>query len=224
MDKKYKIISIDLQKNLVEFLDEIQFDAAANTDNESMQRINFCSYAIKELLNSVSAPKSFVMTVNAGAISEEHWIQDPKIGGGRIIGEACHFIDLLLFLAGVPIEKYDRISMQSLSSDTVSLQLGFADGSIGTIHYLSNGNKAFPKERLEVFAGGQVLQLDNFRKLTGFGWPNFRKMNLWQQNKGQKNCVKTFVSAIEKRSPAPIAFEEILEVSRISIELSEISV
>ena len=179
---------------------------------------------IKELLNSVSAPKSFVMTVNAGAISEEHWIQDPKIGGGRIIGEACHFIDLLLFLAGVPIEKYDRISMQSLSSDTVSLQLGFADGSIGTIHYLSNGNKAFPKERLEVFAGGQVLQLDNFRKLTGFGWPNFRKMNLWQQNKGQKNCVKTFVSAIEKRSPAPITFEEILEVSRISIELGEISV
>jgi len=176
---------------------------------------------IKELLNIVSAPKSFVMTVNAGAVSEEHWINDPKVGGGRIIGEACHFIDLLRFLAGVPIERYERIEMQSLLRDTVSLQLRFADGSIGMIHYLTNGNKAFPKERLEVFAGGQVLQLDNFRKLTGFGWPNFRKMNLWQQNKGQKNCVKTFVSAIETGGPAPIAFEEILEVSRVSIELGE---
>lgn len=179
---------------------------------------------IKELLNGVSGPKYFVMTVNAGAISAEHWTQDPKIGGGRVIGEACHFIDLLRFLAGVSVEKSQRIAMESLSSDTVTLQLGFADGSIGTIHYLSNGNKAFPKERLEVFTSGRVLQLDNFRKLTGFGWPNFTKMNLWRQNKGQKACAKSFVSAVEIGGPAPIEFEEILEVSRISIELGGIGV
>jgi predicted dehydrogenase/threonine dehydrogenase-like Zn-dependent dehydrogenase len=179
---------------------------------------------IKELLNGVSGPKYFVMTVNAGAILAEHWTQDPKIGGGRVIGEACHFIDLLRFLAGVSVENSQRIAMESLSSDTVTLQLGFADGSIGTIHYLSNGNKAFPKERLEVFTSGRVLQLDNFRKLTGFGWPNFTKMNLWRQNKGQKACAKSFVSAVEMGGPVPIAFEEILEVSRISIELGGIGV
>lgn len=179
---------------------------------------------IKELLNGVSGPKYFVMTVNAGAILAEHWTQDPKIGGGRVIGEACHFIDLLRFLAGVSVENSQRIAMESLSSDTVTLQLSFADGSIGTIHYLSNGNKAFPKERLEVFTSGRVLQLDNFRKLTGFGWPNFTKMNLWRQNKGQKACAKSFVSAVEMGGPVPIAFEEILEVSRISIELGGIGV
>lgn len=175
---------------------------------------------MKQLLNGVTGPKTFVMTVNAGAIPADHWTQDLEVGGGRIIGEACHFIDLLRFLAGVPISGYQRMGMDSPTKDTVSLQLCFADGSIGTVHYFANGNKAFPKERLEVFASGRVLQLDNYRKLTGFGWPNFRKMNLWRQDKGQKACAKAFVEAIEGSAPVPIPFDEIFEVSRISIELA----
>jgi predicted dehydrogenase len=94
---------------------------------------------------------------------------------GGIIGEACHFIDLLRFLAGVPMTYWLRLSMDSPTQDTVSLQLGFVDGSIGTVHYFANGTKAFPKERLEVFAADRVLQLDNYRKLTGYGWPGFQK-------------------------------------------------
>src|SRR3972149_8954593 len=100
---------------------------------------------IKELLTGVSGPKSFVMSVNAGAIPSDHWTQDMEIGGGRIIGEACHFIDLLRFLAGSPIVSHSRLAMDSVNDDTVSLQLGFADGSIGTVHYLAHGSKAFPK-------------------------------------------------------------------------------
>ncbi len=175
---------------------------------------------VKQLLNGVSGPKAFIMTVNAGAIPADHWTQDPEAGGGRIIGEACHFIDLLRFLAGVPITSWQRMSMDALTQDTVTLQLGFADGSIGTVHYFANGSKTFPKERLEVFAAGRVLQLDNYRKLTGFGWPGFSKMNLWQQDKGQKACAKAFVAAVEGRGPVPIAFAEVLEVSRISIEIA----
>jgi hypothetical protein len=75
--------------------------------------------------------------------------------------------------------------MDTLTNDSVSISLGFKDGSIGTVHYLANGSKAFPKERLEVFAAGRVLQLDNFRKLQGFGWTGFNKMNLWRHDKGQ---------------------------------------
>lgn len=175
---------------------------------------------IKSLLTRVSGTKSFVMTVNAGAIPSDHWAQDKEIGGGRIIGEACHFIDLLRFLAGSPIVAHTRMAMDSANGDTVSLQLGFADGSIGTVHYFANGCKAFPKERLEVFAAGRVLQLDNFRKLHGFAWPGFHKMNLWRQDKGQAACAKAFVDAIRNGGVAPIPFAEIVEASRVSILLA----
>jgi hypothetical protein len=84
----------------------------------------------------------------------------------------------------------------------------------------NNGSKAFPKEHLEVFASGRILQLYNYRKLTGFAWPGFKKMNLWRQDKGQKTCAKAFVHAIEGGGPAPIPFDEVIEVSRVSIELA----
>jgi predicted dehydrogenase len=174
---------------------------------------------IKKLLAEVDIPKSFVLTVNAGAIDKDHWTQDPEVGGGRIIGEACHFIDLLRFLAGNPIVAHSRLEMASRTRDTVSLSLSFADGSIGTVHYFANGSKRFPKERLEIFAAGRVLQLDNFRKLKGFGWPGFSGMNLWRQDKGHKACAASFVEAVRSGDPAPIPLEEILEISRITIEL-----
>jgi predicted dehydrogenase/threonine dehydrogenase-like Zn-dependent dehydrogenase len=177
---------------------------------------------IKTLLEAVRAPKSLVMTVNAGEIPGDHWTQDPEIGGGRVIGEACHFIDLLRFLAGCPIVSHSRAAMNSENRDTLSIQLEFADGSIGTVHYFANGSKAFPKERLEVFAAGRILQLDNFRKLRGFGWPGFRKMNLWRQDKGQKTCVAAFLEAVKQGGPEPIAMEEIFEVAKVSIKVAQI--
>lgn len=176
---------------------------------------------IKELLRGASGPKSFIMTVNAGAIPASHWTQDLEVGGGRIIGEACHFIDLLRFLAGARIVSWQRQMMDSSTSDTMSIQLRFGDGSIGTIHYFANGSKSFPKERLDVFASGRALQLDNFRKLTGFGWPGFKKMNLWRQDKGQKACVAAFVRAIELGGESPIPLDELLEVARVTIEIAD---
>lgn len=174
---------------------------------------------IKTLLAGVKGPKSFVITVNAGAIPSDHWTQNPEVGGGRVIGEACHFIDLLRFLVGCPIVLHSRSMMDSATDDTVNLHLGFADGSIGTVHYFANGSKAFPKERLEVFAAGRVLQLDNFRKLRGFGWPGFSGMNSWRQDKGQEACAASFVQAVKTGDAAPISFAEIFEVSRVTIEL-----
>ncbi|MBL0141382.1 MAG: bi-domain-containing oxidoreductase [Betaproteobacteria bacterium] len=178
---------------------------------------------LREILGAATGPKCFVMTVNAGAIPDSHWTQDPDVGGGRILGEACHFIDLLRFLAGSAISGHGVSVMRSNARvpDTASISLSFADGSIGTVHYFSNGHKAFPKERLEVFAQGRILQLDNFRKLTGHGWPGLRRMNLWRQDKGQKACAASFVHAIEAGGGSPIGFEELLEVSRVTIEVNE---
>ena len=175
---------------------------------------------ISSLLKGVTGPKSFVMTVNAGTIPVEHWTQDPEVGGGRIVGEACHFIDLLRFLAGSRIASHHVTKMDSQSGDSVTISLRFDDGSMGVVHYLANGSKAFPKERLEVFAAGRVLQLDNFRKLRGFGWPGFSRMNLWRQDKGQKACAVAFIKAIAQGGLAPIPFDEIVEVARASIEVA----
>jgi predicted dehydrogenase/threonine dehydrogenase-like Zn-dependent dehydrogenase len=179
---------------------------------------------IKSLLPT-SSPKHFSMTVNAGAIPPEHWTQDSYVGGGRIVGEACHFIDLLRFLAASPIvssaiTELGNPSDSKSMADTATISLKFMDGSVGVINYLANGDKQVPKERLEVFCEGRVLQLDNFRKLTGFGWKTFSKMNLWQQDKGQNACVASFVEAIALGQPSPIPLNEIFEVMRVTLELS----
>lgn len=181
---------------------------------------------IHALLGVVRGPKCFVMTVNAGAIGRQHWTQDVSIGGGRVIGEVCHFIDLLRFLAGAPILRWQATylggdSPAAHQHDNLMVTLAFADGSIGTVHYLANGSKAFPKERLEVFAGGSVLQLDNFRRLIGFGWPGFRRLHLLRQDKGQAACVRTFVGAVRTGGPSPIPLAETLEVCRVTIEIAQ---
>ncbi len=180
---------------------------------------------IKSLLNGVNEPKSFIMTVNAGAIPPDHWTQDKQIGGGRIIGEGCHFIDLLRHLAGSPIVSVQTTMIGDASGiavrdDKVSFTLSFEDGSFGSVHYLANGHKSFPKERLEVFCAGRILQLDNFRKLHGFGWPGFRKMNLFRQDKGNAACAAAFIDAIRSGEEAPIPFSELIEVTRVSFEIA----
>ncbi len=178
---------------------------------------------MRQLLATVSAPKSFIMTVNAGAIPADHWTQDKAVGGGRIVGEACHFIDLLRHLAGAPVAAWHVTALGdsggTMPRDKVSIDMQFADGSMGTFHYLANGHKGFPKERLEVFAGGKVLQLDNFRRLRGWGFNGFSRMNLWRQDKGQRACARAFVEAVQQGLPCPISLDEILEVSRLSIEI-----
>ena len=181
---------------------------------------------MKVLLQAVKEPKSFIMTINAGDIPVNHWTQDNSVGGGRIIGEACHFIDLMRFLTGSPIVSIQARRMGDvpnvvITDDKASITLGFEDGSFGTIFYLANGSSSYPKERIEVFAAGRILQLDNFRKLKGYGWPRFSKMNLWRQDKGQKACAMSFLKAIEMGVSA-IPVSEIFEVARVSITVAEL--
>ena len=176
---------------------------------------------MKSLLAATPGAKSLMMTVNAGAIPADHWVHDREQGGGRIIGEACHFIDLLRFLSGSEIDSHTCTPMRTATGDTVTITLRFRDGSIGTVHYFANGTKAFPKERLEVFAAGAVLQLDNFRRLKGFGWKGFKTMNLWKQDKGQAACAAAFIRSVRDGGAPPIATEEIFEIARISIEVAE---
>ena len=114
-------------------------------------------------------------------------------------------------------EKSDN----NVPADTVSFTLRFDDGSFGTVLYLANGHKSFPKERLEVFCGQRVLQLDNFRKLKGYGWKGFSSMQLWRQDKGQNACAAAFLKSIREGLTSPIPFDELLEISRVTIDIAE---
>lgn len=169
---------------------------------------------LRHQLSRLTGPKAFIYTVNAGHIPPDHWTQDPAQGGGRLLGEACHFVDLLRHLASSNIEELQLLSSVDTkpSPDTFSLQLRFADGSIGTVHYFANGTNAFPKERLEVFASGKVFRLDNYRKLQAWGVPGFRTHRLLSQDKGQLACCASFLKAVEDGGPAPIPPSELFEV------------
>lgn len=181
---------------------------------------------MKALLAPINAPMNIIITVNAGDIPPDHWTQDPAVGGGRIIGEACHFIDLARHLTGHPITAQHVVALgrhpsMAVFDDKVSLTLQFSDGSVATILYLANGDKSFPKERIEVFCVGRVLQLDNFLKLRGWGWPGFKKMSLWRQDKGQFLCAAAFLGSVTGGGSAAITRDEVLEVTRATIYAAE---
>ena len=175
---------------------------------------------LKQQLEPLSGPKALVYTCNAGAIPSDHWTQDPTLGGGRLLGEACHFVDVLRHLVASPIQDLQLLSAADSKPcpDTFSIQLHFADGSIGTVHYFANGSKAFPKERLEVFAAGKVLRLDNYRKLKAWGIPGFSTRRLLSQDKGQQACCASFLKAIEAGDCPPIPVSELFEVQRWLLE------
>jgi predicted dehydrogenase/threonine dehydrogenase-like Zn-dependent dehydrogenase len=178
--------------------------------------------SLKSALRIKRQPKTFIYTANVGAIPEDHWIQDRAVGGGRIVGEACHFIDLLRYLAGSSITNVTADALPAKTKDTVSIQLTFEDGSVGSIHYFANGSKSFPKERLEVFCGGSIAVVDNFRTLKGYGWRGLKTQRLWKQDKGQVNCVSAFVQALESGDDSTlIPIEELLEVSAQCIKIDE---
>jgi predicted dehydrogenase len=181
---------------------------------------------MKALLAPLTVPKAVVYTVNAGAIAPEHWTQDRAVGGGRIVGEACHFIDLARFLVGSPIvgakmTTFGRHPSIAVREDKATIVLSFADGSLATIHYLANGGKRFPKERVEVFCNDGVLALDSFIRLRGYDWRGFSSARLWRQDKGQTACAAAFVRAVERGGEAPIPVEEIFEVSRVVVRLAQ---
>lgn len=181
---------------------------------------------MKSLLNDVLSPKAIVITVNAGHIDMDHWTQDLLEGGGRVVGEACHFVDLARFITGSKIVSYHASSLGEINSrkhpaDIATLNLNFEDGSIATIHYFSNGGNLFPKERVEVFFEDSVLQLNNYRSLKGYGIKGFKEQKSFKQDKGHDNCVNSFLNSVESGFESPIPYDEIIEVSKVTLGLAD---
>jgi predicted dehydrogenase/threonine dehydrogenase-like Zn-dependent dehydrogenase len=174
---------------------------------------------IRELLADRAEPLTMTMTDNAGFIPPEHWTQDPERGGGRIIGEGCHFIDLLSFLAGSPVTSVSAMMVGgngALREDKMSILLSFADGSVGAVHYFANGAKSYPKETLEIFGSGRVIRMENFRTTKGFGFKGFNAFRTWRQDKGHRAEVAAFVNAVATGGPSPIPFDQLANVTKAS--------
>lgn len=153
--------------------------------------------------------KAINMRINAGNLPADHWVNDKDIGGGRIIGEACHFIDLASFIADSTIESVFAQAMDSPNGmqNTVNINLKFTNGSIANISYFSNGNKMMPKEYIEVFSNDISIMIDDFKKMTIFG-KSVRKIKYKGQDKGHKQELIEFFKAIRNGEPCPIPFEE----------------
>jgi len=142
---------------------------------------------LRRMLAGRSEPLAMAMTVNAGFAPPDSWVHDPSVGGGRIIGEACHFLDLMVHLTGSRIATIAATQMggnSSVKEDKMSISAGFEDGSVGSVNYFANGSKSYPKELLEVFSEGRVAKLANFRETRGFGFKGFRKYKTLRQDKG----------------------------------------
>jgi predicted dehydrogenase/threonine dehydrogenase-like Zn-dependent dehydrogenase len=163
--------------------------------------------------------------VNAGYIPPDHWVHDPEQGGGRIIGEVCHFVHFMMFLSGTApasVSAHKLPNNQRYRDDNVVVTLTFPDGSSGTITYVANGDKSFSKERVEVFGGGAVAVLDDFRRLELIraGRKQVVKSR-WRQDKGHRGELNTFIAAARNGGPAPIPFRDIVAVSLTTFAINE---
>ena len=181
---------------------------------------------IRSLVVSRNGPLCMTWLVNAGYIPPGAWVQDKSIGGGRIIGEGCHWIDFMRYVTGEAIVSVSatmvgEVPGEEIREDKMSITLRFADGSIGTLHYFANGSKSYPKEKLELFCDGKILGLDNFRALRGYGWRNFRKMKLFTQDKGHRAQFRRFLERIKTGGGPLIPFGEIANVTLASFAAVE---
>jgi len=166
-------------------------------------------------------PMAILYRVNAGAIPADHWIQDPAVGGGRIIGEACHFVDFLTFLCGaVPVRVHAAALPDPAGlGDTLHVNLEFADGSVGTIAYLASGSKSLFKEYVEVHQHGTSAVLRDFKQLELFGGRRVERKKLLTQDKGQRAMLAAFLDAVKDGRPSPIPLAELLAVTRATFRI-----
>lgn len=191
-----------LEKPVALNADELKTVMAARSGSSGQLMVGFnrrfAPLATEMRKHLPKVPMSMAFRVNAGPIPADHWIQDMKTGGGRMVGEGCHFIDFMAFVCNaVPVRVYaSQLAEAGNSHDTVSVSIDFADGSVGTLHYFANGSKEMGKEYFEVYAAGVCCVLDDFRELAVYGQKRLRVKKV--QDKGQEQMLKAFFAAVRR--------------------------
>lgn len=186
------------------------------------RRFSPAARIVRDFLQNRSSPLTLSFRFNAGAIPADHWVQDPEVGGGRIIGEACHAIDLVTFLTGSPpvrvfAESIGGPKSSELTDDQSFMTLRHADGSVSSIGYLAGGDRAFPKERVEVFGDGRVAVIEDFREVITVAKGKVRRRRKLQQDKGHRGELLAFARAIRDGGTSPIDWEDLRSVALAAI-------
>ena len=183
----------------------------------------FAPHAVELKKHVGDTPVSMLYRINAGSIPRDNWIQDKKIGGGRIIGEACHFVDFLTWFCGALPRHVHAVAIPDPDglNDTVSINLQFANGSIGSLSYFSNGSKEVPKEFIEVYSAGAIGIIRDFRELEIRSTGKPRRKKTFVQDKGQADMIKAFIKSIKDGGLPLIPAEEIFAVTRTTFAILE---
>jgi len=158
--------------------------------------------------------------VNAGVLPAGHWLSDPQLGGGRLLGEVCHFIDFVRFLGGSPIVQV-RVTALSPDSDSVRVAIGLANGSHGTVLYVAEGAANFSKERVEVFGGGKAAVIEDFRRFEFADGKRRRRTRYWRQDKGHRREMQLFVESVRAGTDVSIPFEEVVNTTLATLAAQE---
>jgi polar amino acid transport system substrate-binding protein len=176
--------------------------------------------AIREVFADRDAPVAIHYSVAAGAPPSGTWITDPAVGGGRIVGEVCHFVDLCQYLVGAPPVRVqaNALGRDPERDDSLVALLQYADGSSASIEYLATASAELPKERFEISGGGRTARCENFRTTRIFGG---RSVKTWNQDKGQATAVAETLEAVRTGAPSPIPLAEIAAVSRTTFAIRE---
>ena len=190
------------------------------------RRFSPLARAAREFFAGRGEPLSISYRVNAGRIPRGHWTQDPREGGGRIIGEVCHFVDLMHFLTGalctrVYAEAVTSRNHEIVDEDSVFITLRFSDGSNGSIAYLAEGDKTLPKERIEIFGEGKSFVLDDFRSATAYSNGREERTKLRAQDKGQAEEIRAVCEVVLKGGPAPIALDDLARTTLATFRIRE---
>ena len=176
---------------------------------------------MKNEIEGINGPISINYNINAGFIPDESWIQDRFIGGGRIIGELCHFVDLVKYLANDEFQDFSAFKLDSVNNDTLTTIFKFKNGSIANINYFSNGNRSYPKEIIEIYGGEKIIKLNNYKFIEIFSKRGKKTKRLFSQDKGQKNCAAAFISSIKEGKKSPISIEDIFSVTEACLNIDK---
>ena len=190
------------------------------------RRFSTHARAAREFFEDARAPLSILYRVNAGRVPRAHWTQDAREGGGRIRGEVCHFVDFMQYVTGAhvtrvyaePVSSGDR---DAVDDDSVFITFKFADGSNGAVAYLAEGDRALPKERVEIFGAGRSFVVEDFRASVAYAGGRETRTRLRAQDKGQREEVRAVCAALRDGAPAPIPLADLVNNTRVTFRILE---
>jgi polar amino acid transport system substrate-binding protein len=223
-----------VEKPLALSREEMSILAGEHAKSSSVLMVGFnrrfapATQLLRDWFKNRRAPMAMHYRVNAGFIPKDHWVHDPSEGGGRVIGEVCHFVDWMVSLSGARVEELQAFCVRSggpsaaCDEDTLAVAMKFSDGSVGSLQYLANGPVGVDKEFVEVFCGGRYARIDDFRAVALGEGNSLKTRSFRAQDKGHARELRLFAQAVAEGGASPVPFEEALHVTETTFRIADV--